>query len=271
MKPSLNSVIAQKEREKKIKSLSEGNENEQYYTETEKKLVNEETQMSVVGHLQELRKRIIFSVWALFLGTMVGYYFSESILQIIIAPAGKLYYLRPTEAFMTYLKVSVLAGFLMASPVILYEVWAFVLPALTKGERKITNWLLPASVILFFGGIIFAYYLVLPAAIGFFIGFATEDLQPLFSIGQYLDFVISFILPFGIVFELPLVLIILAQFNIISSSFLRKQRKIFIFLSFVIAAIISPTPDVFSQTMIALPMIVLYEASLVVVGKIMRR
>ena len=117
----------------------------------------------------------------------------------------------------------------------------------------------------------FSYFLVLPAAVKFFMGFATDELQPLFSIGQYMDFVLSFVLPFGFIFELPLILIILGYFNLITSRFLKTKRKIFILISFIIGAVISPTPDMFSQTMIALPMILLYETSLFVLAKIMKR
>ena len=102
-------------------------------------------------------------------------------------------------------------------------------------------------------------------------GFATDELQPMFSIGQYMDFVLAFVLPFGFIFELPLIIIIMGYFNLITSQFLKKKRKIFILLSFIIGAVISPTPDMFSQSMIALPMILLYETSLFVLAKVMKR
>lgn len=119
----------------------------------------------------------------------------------------------------------------------------------------------PTAVVLFVVGVLFSYYLVLPMAIQFFIGFGTDELQPLFSIGQYIDFVIAFILPFGITFELPLILIALGILGILSSDRLREYRKMFILLAFIIGAAISPTPDMLSQTMIAGPMILLYEIS----------
>ena len=119
----------------------------------------------------------------------------------------------------------------------------------------------PTAVTLFVIGVLFSYYLVLPMAIQFFIGFGTDELQPLFSIGQYIDFVIAFVLPFGITFELPLILIALGVMGILSSNRLRQYRKIFILVAFVVGAAISPTPDMLSQTMIAGPMILLYEIS----------
>ena len=111
---------------------------------------------------------------------------------------------------------------------------------------------LPSSVFLFFGGLAFSFFFVLPAGIRFFLGFGNTDLEPLFSIDKYLDFVIAFVLPFGVIFELPLVIVILAKLGFVSSAFLRKKRKLVIFLTFVVGAVISPTPDVFSQSMKAL-------------------
>lgn len=286
-KPSLNSVLAQKERLKAAERIRRGETTdpaeanalanvdldavEPQYTPLEEQIMAENKAMSLVGHLGELRKRIIISAIAILVGFCVAYYYVDDLLAIIIAPAGKLYYMRPTEAFFTYMKVALVAGIIAASPIWLYEVWAFVIPALTKQEKQLTNWFLPFAIILFIMGILFSYALVLPVAIQFFIGFATDELQPLFSIGQYIDFVIAFVLPFGLIFELPIVMIIMAKLNLITSAFLRSKRKIFLFLAFVIGGLISPTPDMFSQTMIAMPMIILYEVSLWLVAKVMKK
>lgn len=286
-KPSLNSVLAQKERLKAAERIRRGETTdpaeanaianvdleavEPQYTPLEEQIMAENKAMSLVGHLGELRKRIIISAIAILVGFCVAYYYVDDLLAIIIAPAGKLYYMRPTEAFFTYMKVALVAGIIAASPIWLYEVWAFVIPALTKQEKQLTNWFLPFAIILFILGILFSYALVLPVAIQFFIGFATDELQPLFSIGQYIDFVIAFVLPFGLIFELPIVMIIMAKLNLITSAFLRSKRKIFLFLAFVIGGLISPTPDMFSQTMIAMPMIILYEVSLWLVAKVMKK
>lgn len=240
-------------------------------TEMEQKMLDEAREISLVGHLTELRHRIIIMVAAILVGACVCYYFVDEIMALIVAPAGKLYYMRPTEAFFTYMKVALVAGTIVASPVVFYQVWSFVAPALSQRERKLTNWILPTAIGLFGAGIVFSYAFVLPAAVKFFIGFSTEELQPLFSFGQYVDFVISFILPFGIIFETPLIITILGYFNLITSKFLKAKRKIFILLSFIIGAVVSPTPDVFSQSMIALPMIVLYESGVFIVGKIMKK
>jgi len=266
-KPSLNSMLEQKwRREQQNKQLVEPE-----YSEREQQLLKEAADMSLVGHLTELRKRIIIAVFSVLIGFGICYYFVDSILNIIIAPAGKLYYMRPTEAFFTYMKVALVAGGVVASPVILYQIWAFVMPAMTVKEKRIINVFLPVAIILFILGVLFSYFLVLPAAIAFFIGFSTEELVPMLSIGQYVDFVIAFILPFGFIFELPVLIIILASLGMLSSAVLKAKRKIFILLSFIIGAAVSPTPDVFSQTMIALPMIFLYEASLFIISKFMKK
>ena len=227
--------------------------------------------MSIIAHLTELRKRLIRSLLAIAVGSGVAYYFIEDIMRILTGPAGKLYYMQPAEAFFTYIKVSIFVGFLLALPVVLYQIWRFVLPALIGMERYLISVIVPISLILFLSGIAFSFFFVLPAGIKFLMGFSTTELQPLFSIKQYFDFVISFLLPFGFIFELPLAIILLAKVGIVSSKFLGKQQRLVIFLTFVIGAVISPTPDVFSQSMIALPMILLYEISYVIVRFIMKK
>lgn len=281
-KPSFDSVVRQKRREAEQKSeqerykvatqhIPEDVEDEPVYTAIEQKMMDEARELSLVGHLSELRKRLIIIAVAVIVGTCISYYYVDLLLEILLKPAGKLYYMRPTEAFFTYMKVSVVGGLVIAAPIILHQIWLFVKPALTVREKQLSNWILSVAIGLFGIGIVFSYFLVLPAAVKFFMGFATDELQPMFSIGQYMDFVLSFVLPFGLIFELPLILIILGYFNLITSRFLKTKRKIFILISFIIGAVISPTPDMFSQTMIALPMILLYETSLFVLAKIMKR
>ena len=260
-RPSLNSVIEQKKRLAQQQVEQDALLQQDTYTETETKLMQEASSMSVVDHLSELRTRLVIAIVAIIVGTLGAYYYVEDILQILVAPAGKLYYTKPTEAFFTYMKISLVAGCIVSSPVWFYQIWAFIVPALSKGEKRVTFMVVPTAVVLFVVGVLFSYYLVLPMAIQFFIGFGTDELQPLFSIGQYIDFVIAFILPFGITFELPLILIALGVLGILSSDRLREYRKMFILLAFIIGAAISPTPDMLSQTMIAGPMILLYEIS----------
>lgn len=232
---------------------------------------NDDGSMSLIAHLTELRSRLIKCLIAIALGSCVGYYFLDDIMHYLTAPAGKLYYMQPSEAFFTYLKVAIASGFLVALPVIFYQVWRFFLPALTRRERMVLGLIVPASVLLFFGGLAFSFFLVLPAAVQFFLGFGNVELEALFSVDKYFDFVIWFVLPFGFVFELPLIMIILAKIGIVGSKFFGKYQRIVVFLAFVIAAIITPTPDVFTQTMIAVPMILLYEVGYLIVRYIMRK
>ncbi len=260
-RPSLNSVIAQKKRLAQQQREQDALLHGDTYTETEAKLMEEASAMSVVDHLSELRVRLVISVIAIIVGALVAYYFVEDIIQVLVAPAGKLYYTKPTEAFFTYMKISLVSGAILSSPIWFYQLWAFIIPALSKTERKATFLIVPTAVTLFVAGVLFSYYLVLPMAIQFFIGFGTDELQPLFSIGQYIDFVVAFIIPFGITFELPLLLVALGVLGIITSEWLRQYRKVFILVAFIVGAAISPTPDMLSQTMIAGPMILLYEIS----------
>ena len=260
-RPSLNSVIAQKKRLAQQQEEQDALLQEDTYTETEQKLMDEAGSMSLIDHLGELRGRIIVALVAMIIGTVVSYYYVDDIIQILIAPAGKLYYTKPTEAFFTYMKISIISGLIVSSPVWFYQIWAFIIPALSKGEKKVTFLIVPSAISLFIIGVLFSYYLVLPTAIEFFIGFGTDGLQPLFSIGQYIDFVVGFMIPFGITFELPLIIVALGALGILSSQRVRSFRKIFILLAFIVGGAISPTPDMLSQTMIAGPMVLLYEIS----------
>jgi sec-independent protein translocase protein TatC len=227
--------------------------------------------MSLIAHLTELRSRIIKCLVATGLGSVVGYYYIQEIMHYITLPAGKLYYMQPAEAFFTYLKVACVAGFLLALPIIFWQVWRFFLPALTTRERMVLGLIVPTSVVLFFCGLAFSFFLVLPAGIKFFLGFGNTELEALLSVDKYFDFVIMFVLPFGFIFELPLVITILGKMGLITSAFLKKYQRIIIFLSFVVGALITPTPDVFTQSMIALPIIVLYEVGYFIVRYILRR
>lgn len=227
--------------------------------------------MTLIAHLTELRSRLIKSLIAVAVGSVVGYCFIGDIMHYLTLPAGKLYYMQPSEAFFTYIKVAIVAGFLLALPVVFYQAWRFFLPALTRKERLVLGLVVPISVLLFFAGLAFSFFLVLPAGIRFFMSFGNGELEALFSVNRYFDFVISFVLPFGFVFELPLIITILGKIGILSSRFLGKYQRIVIFLSFILGAIITPTPDIFTQSMIALPMIVLYEVGYLIVRFALRK
>ena len=226
--------------------------------------------MSIISHLTELRSRLIKCLLAVAAGSAICWVFVDDIMHYLTLPAGKLYYLQPAEAFFTYIKVAVAAGFLLALPVIFYHAWKFFLPAFTQTERMVMGIIVPSSVVLFFVGLAFSFFLVLPAGLRFFLSFGDEDLAAMFSIGKYFDFVLTFILPFGFVFELPLIITVLGKMGIVTSAMLKKHWRVVVFLSFVLGAIITPTPDIFTQSMIALPMVALYGLSYGIVKYIIR-
>lgn len=219
------------------------------------------SEMALMDHLQELRQRLIKAIGALGAGSIVSYFYIEQILSWLIAPAGKLYYLNPAEAFFTYCKIALVGGLVLAMPVIMYQFWQFLLPALTDRELSAGLVLVPSSILLFYGGVTFSHFFVVPAAIKFFIGFSNDYLLPMFSLGQYVSFVLSLLYPFGLVFELPLVILVLTHFGLISSSLLAQYRKYTLVGAFIAGGIISPTPDILGQTMLAMPIIMLYELS----------
>lgn len=226
--------------------------------------------MSFTGHLEVLRQCIIKVLLAAVAGMAVSYFLIDGMIGILTAPAGKLYYMRPAEAFFIYLKIGVAGGIVLASPLIFYQFWSFVLPAFTAKARWLVTLLVLASVTLFVGGLLFAYFCVLPLGLTFFLGFDSEYVQSMLSMENYVDFVFMLLFPFGIIFELPLFLIVFAWLDIISSRLLIFWRKYVVLLIFVIAAVITP-PDVVSQILMAVPMLLLYELSILFIRYILKK
>ena len=230
-----------------------------------------QTEQTLRDHLQEFRKRLIICLVVVAIAALACYNYVDDIIALLSGPAGKLYFMNPSEVFFTYMEIALYAGILFTLPVLLYEVWAFVAPALWPEERRAVLVILPTAVILFYVGLVFAYYLVIPAAVTFFMGFATQTLQPMFSLESYLSFILALTLPFGFIFELPLIVVFLAKIGLVTGDFLKGKRKILIVIAFIFAAVVSPTTDIFTQTMIAVPLIVLYEISLFIVCKVMHK
>ena len=230
-----------------------------------------QTEQPLRDHLQEFRKRLIICLVVVAIAALACYNYVDDIIALLSGPAGKLYFMNPSEVFFTYIEIALYAGILFTLPVLLYEVWAFVAPALWPEERRAVLVILPTAVFLFYVGLVFAYYLVIPAAVTFFMGFATQTLQPMFSLESYLSFILALTLPFGFIFELPLIVVFLAKIGLVTGDFLKGKRKILIVIAFIFAAVVSPTTDIFTQTMIAVPLIVLYEISLFIVCKVMHK
>ena len=219
-------------------------------------------------HLEELRNRLIKCFIAIGVGFVVSFGFKEKLFEILVNPlmtamkqGDTLIYTGLPEAFFTYLKVSLLSGIMLAIPFVLYQFWMFVAPGLYHKERKLLIPIVFLSSFFFVGGALFGYFVVFPYGFQFFLGFSTETIRPLPSMKEYLGFSAKLLLAFGLVFELPLVLTFLARLGVITVDFLKKNRKYAILLFFVGAAILTP-PDVITQVMMALPLIVLYEISI---------
>ncbi len=232
--------------------------------------MKEDDKISFTAHLKELRKRLIICFIAIGVGFAITYGFKEKIFEILILPlihemkhGDKMIFTGLSEAFFIYMKLSFFAGILIASPVVLYQIWAFVAPGLYHDEKRHLIPMVLFSAFFFVGGVLFCYFIVFPVAIKFFLGFATDVIQPLPSMTEYLSFTTKMLLGFGLVFQLPIVIIFLARLGIVTVEFLRKNRKYAILLIFVVAAILTPTPDIFNQLLMAVPLIFLYEVSII--------
>ena len=221
--------------------------------------------MTVTDHLTELRGRIIKSVIAVAVGVAFCAWQIDAVVAFLTSPVERLYVMKPAEAFLIYMKIALWSGVIAASPVWFYQVWAFLLPAFTKHEKKGLLLIVPLSTVLFLGGIAFAFFIVLPQGLRFFMSFAMESVQPLWSLAGYLDFAVLMVLPFGVIFNLPVALVVLARMGLVSSIQLKSFRKYVIVISFAIAAVITPTTDILSQCLLAMPMIVLLEISRLII------
>lgn len=228
-------------------------------------------EMTMLEHLSELRRRFLKCLAALAVCTGFCWGFIDAIVAFLTAPAVNLYYMRPAEAFFIYLKVALAAGTLLASPLLCYQLWAFLVPAFTGQERKMLLPFVVCSTVLFWSGILFAYYFVFPQGLKFFTTFAGERVTPLLSIESYLDFFLMLVLPFGFIFNLPLGMIVLAILGLTDSEQLCRGRRYMILASFILAGIITPTPDVVTQTLLAVPIIVLYEGSRLFIRYVLKR
>ncbi|MCW2278461.1 twin-arginine translocase subunit TatC [Heliophilum fasciatum] len=220
--------------------------------------------MPLMDHLEELRSVLIFSLVALLLGAISAYNFHQELIALLIRPLTELeikpVIVRATEGFFAALKVSAFAGLVIASPAILWKIWSFIVPALYSHERRYVYIFFPFSVLLFLSGVAFSYMTVYPLGVKFLITFG--DFTPMISISEFLGFALTFILPFGIIFQLPVILIFLARMGLITHQLLAKYRQYALLAMFVIAAVITPTPDIVTQTLMALPMYLLYEISI---------
>jgi sec-independent protein translocase protein TatC len=233
-------------------------------------------ELSLVQHLGELRSRLMVATFAVLVTSGLAFAFATQLIRILLIPVDcqfiptfacdatptKLIALSPTENFTTYMRVSLFAGIALAMPVILYEIYAYIDPALMPNERRFIRWLGLPVILLFLLGMAFCYFILLPNAIKFLISFGADVIQNQLRASDYLSFVTTFILGMGVVFEVPVIIYALVRVRIVRRSWLAKQRRYVFLLVFVLGAILTPTPDPFNQTLVAIPMYLLFELGL---------
>lgn len=222
--------------------------------------------MPLLDHLEELRTRLIVSLCAVLALSVVGYLLSDAILAFMTRPVGKVYFMGVAEAFTVKLKIALFFGLFTASPLIFYQAWRFVSPGLTSRE---VMWVLPvalAMTVFFVLGAAFCFYLVVPIGIRFLMSFSSESLEPLLSVSRYVSFVGWMTLAFGLVFEIPVVIFILGRMGVVSVATLRRNRRFVIVGILILAALVTPSPDAFSQLLLAVPLYLLFELSVLLVA-----
>jgi sec-independent protein translocase protein TatC len=231
--------------------------------------------MDLSGHLAELRQRILVCL-VFFFAVVVGL-FSQGyvLLDLLEAPARgvikEFIFTAPTEAFATYFTVVLLAAFIVCFPVALYQLWAFVAPAMPRDLRRATIIWFLFALVSFFGGIAFAYGILLPSAFNFLVGFGEGIARPMISLSQYMSFAVAIVFIGGVVFEIPFLMGILTEAGLLNSKILRSSRRYMILIIFILAAIITPTQDPFNMIIFAIPMVLLFEVGIMLCTLIERR
>lgn len=235
-------------------------------------------------HLGELRNRILVSLIALAIAFGFCFNYSEDIFRLLTSPLHytlsfsldnpyisfipsahpdiNLVFLAPAEALWMHIKISFISAFIISSPLVFFEIWRFIAPGLMEKERKYALPFVITTTFLFLIGSLFCFILVLPFAMNFLLTYKTENLTPMISVGSYIDLCLKFILSFGAIFELPVILVFLTKMGIVTTDFLAKNRKYAVLIAFIAAALLTPTPDAFNQTLMAVPIIILYEVGI---------
>ena len=228
--------------------------------------------LTFFGHLEELRRRIFISLAAVLGGTLAGTFFSDRALRVFLRPIrdeiGRAYFFSPAEALVVKLKVAMLLGLLLAAPVLFWQFWQFISPALFHQEKKIFLALVGVTSALFLFGAYFCFYGVLPTALKFLVGMRSDYLAPMISITEYVSFLSGMALAFGVAFNLPVVILGLVKVGALNSKMLSHYQRHAIVLIFIVAAVLTPGPDIASQLMLAVPLFILFEGSVFLAGLI---
>ena len=220
-------------------------------------------------HLEELRRRLLISLLSFCLLTLICFFFSHALLDFLVFPLTRyqeisLYFQKPYEAFSAHLKVSALAGFLASSPILITQAWLFLSPGLYPAEKRVLGLLALVTSGLFLSGALFAYYAVIPVSLRFLLSFQTSGLRPLLGMDEYFSFLTGMILIFGVLFNFPVVIFGLVRLGVVNPDALSRARRGVIVFLFVLAAVLTPSPDPVSQILLALPLVLLFEISLAI-------
>ena len=224
-----------------------------------------EAVMSFTGHLMDLRARLIKAVASVLVGTVLGTIFARSFLALLILPMGEArpQSLRPAENIIVYFKVALILGLVLAMPVILYQIIAFIVPGLTRGERRALYFVIPAATLLFAIGVAFSSLVMLPFSLNYLSSFLSDLIEPQYSIDYYISFVFNFVVWIGLSFETPLLIAFMARLGVVSPTQLGGGRRYAIVILALVAAIITPTPDPFNMTLVMVPLYILYEFGII--------
>lgn len=226
-------------------------------------------EMTVVQHLEELRRLLIICIISTFVTSVGCWFFSDAALKVLLEPVtatgNKIIYIGVTEAIMTKIKLALFLGFLVSLPVTLWQFWGFIIPALRKVERIYFTLFVLISFVLFIGGVAFGFLVVFKLCVAFLLRYGGSQLVPMLTVGKYVSFTLNFLLPFGLIFEMPLASFFLAKLGIISYRTMVKGRKFAILAAVVIASAVVSSPDIFTVLLFASPMYLLYELSATIV------
>jgi len=223
-----------------------------------------ERKLTLLGHFQELRKRLIRSVIAVAIAAMLSFIFYEWIFYILILPAEgiQLIFIEMTEMIGTIMRVCLACGLILAMPYLTFQAIMFVSPALTQKEKRYLYIILPWIALMFLAGVVFGYFILIPPATTFLLTFGSDIATPQIKIGNYIAIITRLLLAIGLVFEMPVVTTFLARIGIVKAKWLADKRKMAIIFAFILAAIITPTFDPINQSLVAVPLIILYEISI---------
>jgi sec-independent protein translocase protein TatC len=244
----------------------------QEVTNTQANTVEEEElegEMTFLEHLEELRWRIIYSLIGLVVGTIICWFVIDYLVDVILLKPARdsgsdLQNLRPFGQLFLYFQVAIIGGIVLSLPNLFYQLWKFISPALRKNERKYIWWIVVFSSVCFLSGIVFAYFVMLPLALKFAEQFGSKAIQNQFAIDEYMSIIISVMLGSGFVFELPMISFFLTKLGILTPNFMKKYRRHAIVIIMILAAFLTPGADPVSQVVLAVPLVILYEISILI-------